>query len=66
MKQDKKFYGIHWSLAGAPTRLAIVELLGWSNRKGFATAKGKRIVSTEWGVLSAAVRNVLTTAGVAE
>ena len=55
---------IRWDDSGPPIRLAVVALVGWSNRKGNATPMGKRIARTSWNDLTNGARNVLTRHGI--
>jgi hypothetical protein len=55
---------IYWDKSGIPTRIAVVELCGWCNKRGTATPTGKRISTTKWDDLSSAAKNVLLRHGI--
>jgi len=55
---------IKWNTSEAPTRLAVVELCGWSNQKGNATPTGRKIAFASWDDLSPAARRVLNNHGI--
>lgn len=50
---------IYWAKSSLPTRVAVVELCGWKNKKGHATPTGNRIAKTAWDALTTAARKVL-------
>ena len=55
---------ITWDNSLLPTKMAVVELCGWCNKKGTATPTGKRIAKTKWDQLSTAARRVLIMHGI--
>ena len=55
---------IHWSKSGQSIRKAVVELCGWSNKKGNATPTGLRISRTNWNDLTPAAKRVLEYHGI--
>jgi hypothetical protein len=50
---------IYWNNSSMITRKAVVELCGWSNKKGTATPTGLRIAKTDYAQLTPAARRVL-------
>jgi len=57
---------IHWDKSGIPTRTAVVELCGWTNKSGKATPTGNKIAKTEWSKLTSAAQRVLTNHGITQ
>ena len=57
---------IKWDKSEYPTRLAVIELCGWVNRRGDATPHGKKMARESWEGLSPATKRILTSHGIEE